>query len=183
MGTALVLVRHGETSWNAEGRLQGQTDIPLNDVGRAQARAAGIELSGRSWDVVVSSTLGRAVETAELIGSTLGVEPVDQLGDLCERHYGKAEGHLVKGLPRPDIDDLLLSAEPEAEVSRRGIAALCELLGRHEGKKIVAVAHGTLIRLTLDAISDGPPMKIMRNGEIAEVDVAALRRHMEMARP
>lgn len=178
MSTTLVLVRHGETAWNAEGRLQGQTDIPLNDLGREQARIAGAALAGRSWDIVVSSTLGRAIETAELIGSELGLGLSDRMSQLRERHYGKAEGHLVRDLPREEIDELLESAEPEDQVSRRGLEALCSLLERHEGKNIIAVAHGTLIRLTLNAINDGPPMKIMRNGQTVQVDVEALRQHM-----
>lgn len=178
MSTTLVLVRHGETAWNAEGRLQGQTDIPLNDVGREQARTAGTELAAQSWDIVVASTLGRAIETAELIGNELGLELSERMSQLRERHYGKAEGFLVRYLPRDEIDELLGTAEPEDQVTRRGLEALHSLIERHEGKRIVAVAHGTLIRLTLDALSDGPPMKIMRNGQTVQVDVEALRRHM-----
>lgn len=181
MSTTLVLVRHGETAWNAEGRLQGQTDIPLNDNGREQARTAGVALAGRSWDLVVSSTLGRAIETAELIGSELGLELSDRMSQLRERHYGRAEGHLVRDLPREEIDELLESAEPEEQVTRRGLEALCSLLERHEGKNIIAVAHGTLIRLTLNSINEGPPMKIMRNGQAVQVDVEALRQHMASA--
>lgn len=178
MNTTLVLVRHGETAWNAEGRMQGQTDIPLNDFGRAQAHTAGTELSDQDWNVVISSTLGRAVETAQIIAGELGLELSERLSQLQERHYGAAEGHLVRDLPRSEIDALLLSAEPEADVTRRGLEALHDLVQRHAGKRIIAVAHGTLIRLTLDALNDGPPMKIMRNGQVVEVDVAALREHM-----
>ena len=183
MSTTLVLVRHGETAWNAEGRLQGQTDIPLNDVGREQARVAGMELSAQAWDVVVSSTLGRAVETAQLIGAQLGLELSERLSGLSERHYGKAEGHRVRDLPREEIDRLLESAELEDLVIRRGLEALLGLVERYEGQRIVAVAHGTLIRLTLDAFSAGPPMKIMRNGQTVQVDVQALRQHMATVNP
>lgn len=176
MSATLVLVRHGETDWNAEGRLQGQTDIPLNDRGRAQARAAGNELSATTWDVLVSSTLSRAKETAELIGENLGMAPDETMEGLRERHYGNAEGRQVRELPREEIDILLRSAEPEQDVARRGIAALHELVLRHEGKNIVAVAHGTLIRLTLDAIGGGAKTRILRNGQIVEVDLALLQK-------
>lgn len=65
--TTFALVRHGQTDWNAQRRLQGSTDIPLNDVGRGQARAAVAVLSGYEWDAIVSSPLSRAAETADLI--------------------------------------------------------------------------------------------------------------------
>ena len=181
MSETLVLVRHGETAWNAEGRLQGQTDIPLNDTGREQALAAGRELAGSPWDVLVSSTLGRAVETARHIGRSVGLEPGEEIDGLCERHYGNAEGKVVRDLPREEIDVLLRSAEPEAAVAGRGIAALNDLLLRHEGKNIIAVAHGTLIRLVLDALAPGRRTPLLRNGQAVEVDVAALRRHLAAA--
>ena len=181
MSATLVLVRHGETDWNAEGRLQGQTDIPLNEVGREQARAAGRELAGSTWDVLVSSTLGRAMETAELIGENLGLPLGETMAGLQERHYGNAEGREVHALPRVEIDILLRSAEPEEKVAQRGIAALHELVLRHEGKNIVAVAHGTLIRLTLDAIKGGAKTRILRNGQVVEVDIALLHEFMRTA--
>ncbi|NQD89088.1 histidine phosphatase family protein, partial [Paenarthrobacter sp. CM16] len=65
--TTFALVRHGQTDWNAERRLQGSTDIPLNDVGREQAREAVAFLSDQQWDTVVASPLSRAAETAEII--------------------------------------------------------------------------------------------------------------------
>ena len=181
MSATLVLVRHGETAWNAEGRLQGQTDIPLNDLGREQAHVAGRELGSGSWDVLVSSSLGRAVETAELIGRNLGLALTERLEGLQERSYGQAEGEVVRDLPRARIDELLQSAEPEEKVATRGLAVLHELIQRHEGRNIIAVAHGTLIRLALDTISDGPKRPIMRNGEIVHVDVNKLREHFREA--
>lgn len=181
MSATLVLVRHGETAWNAEGRLQGQTDIPLNDLGRQQAHAAGQELAGQDWDVLVSSTLGRAAETAELIGQNLGLALTGRMSGLQERHYGDAEGRVVYDLPREEIDMLLRSAEPEEHVAKRGISTLNELLVRHEGQNIIAVAHGTLIRLTLDALAGGARHKTPRNGQVVEVDIEMLQQHLVTA--
>ncbi|RAX49102.1 histidine phosphatase family protein [Arthrobacter sp. AQ5-05] len=181
MSATLVLVRHGETAWNAEGRLQGQTDIPLNDLGREQAHVVGQELGSGSWDVLVSSSLERAVETAELIGQNLGLALTEKLDGLQERNYGQAEGELVRHLPRERIDQLLQSAEPEDAVATRGLAVLHELIQRHEGRNIIAVAHGTLIRLALDTISGGPSRPIMRNGEVVHVDVHKLCEHFREA--
>ncbi|MET0318796.1 MAG: histidine phosphatase family protein, partial [Rhodococcus fascians] len=81
--TFLALVRHGETDWNLHGRLQGSSDIPLNDTGRAQAREAVYELSDHSWDLLVSSPLSRAAETADIIGSHLGISRTATYPDLA----------------------------------------------------------------------------------------------------
>lgn len=177
MSAALVLVRHGETAWNAEGRLQGQTDIPLNDLGRAQAHAAGQRLGADPWDILVSSTLGRAVETAELIGQNLGLALTERITGLQERNYGDAEGEVVRDLPRPQIDALLGSGEPEDQVAHRALLVLHDLVQRHEGRRIIAVAHGTLIRLVLDVITGGAKSTILRNGESLHVDVRRLQDH------
>lgn len=173
MGTRIALVRHGETAWNAEGRLQGQTDIPLNEAGRAQARDAGKRLTEHdgAWGALVSSPLGRAVETAELIGAQLGLEAVEPIVGLQERHYGDGEGRAVVGMPRPQIDELLLTAEPEVEVVDRALAALAGLIREHPGTDLVVVAHGTLIRLVMSALQDATHSRL-KNGEIVLTDAS-----------
>ncbi|MBU4466013.1 MAG: histidine phosphatase family protein [Actinobacteria bacterium] len=93
--TFLTLVRHGETDWNRDRRIQGTTDIPLNDTGRQQARDAAILLRTQLDDVpltVVSSDLSRARETAEIIAAELGVAGPRVYPALRERAYGEAEG-------------------------------------------------------------------------------------------
>jgi probable phosphoglycerate mutase len=151
-GGALVLVRHGETDWNAAGRLQGRTDIELNDVGRAQAREAGAALAGGGWDLLVSSPLQRAVETARIIGATAGLELELTLPGLLERDYGHSEGEYLNGLSEPEMTRIFGAAEAEDTVAERGIAALRGLVREHPGRRIIAVAHGTLIRLTMSAL-------------------------------
>lgn len=149
--TTFALVRHGQTDWNAERRLQGATDIPLNDVGRGQARDAVAALSAQDWDVVVSSPLGRAAETADIIAAGLGLTVARRLPGLMERGYGKAEG-LQAG---PELDALRIpggfeGAETEESTAARGLAALESLAEEFSGQRVLVVAHGTLIRLTLD---------------------------------
>ena len=94
--TTLILVRHGETDWNRDRRIQGSTDIPLNDTGRQQARDAGAALREQlgldAPVVVVSSDLSRARETAEIIARELGTRVSRLYPDLRERAYGEAEG-------------------------------------------------------------------------------------------
>ncbi len=173
MDAQIALVRHGQTEWNAEGRLQGQVDIPLNRQGRAQARTAGAELISIQWDVLVSSPLGRAVETASLLGADLGLEISERLPDLMERNYGAGEGRVVLGMSREKIDAILETAEPEAMVAARGIRALGHLVTAHPGMNLVVVAHGTLLRLTLEAVLGRPHPRI-RNCEAVLLNVSDL---------
>ncbi|HWX09771.1 MAG TPA: histidine phosphatase family protein, partial [Gaiellaceae bacterium] len=83
----LLLVRHGETDWNAEGRLQGHTDRPLNEHGRRQAHALAERLAGDDIAAVYASDLARARETAEILGAKLGL-PVSRDAGLRERDWG-----------------------------------------------------------------------------------------------
>jgi len=89
--TTLLLVRHGETDWNADGRLQGQTDRPLSDFGRRQARQLADELAGEELEAIYASDLSRARETAEIIGDRLGLATVLD-PDLREKDWGTWEG-------------------------------------------------------------------------------------------
>lgn len=148
--TTFALVRHGQTDWNAEGRLQGSTDIPLNDVGRGQARAAVAALSGYEWDAVVSSPLSRAAETADIIAAGLGISVARRVPELAERSFGPAEGLQDS----PELDALRIpggfrGAEGEDEAARRGLAALEALAEEFHGRRVLAVAHGTLLRVSL----------------------------------
>jgi len=148
--TTFALIRHGQTDWNAERRLQGSTDIPLNDVGRGQARDAVAVVSAYEWDAIVSSPLSRAAETADLIAAGLGLPVVRRLPELSERSFGPAEG-LQAG---PDLDALRIEggfrgAESEDEAADRGLTALEALAGEFRGGRVLVVAHGTLLRVSL----------------------------------
>jgi probable phosphoglycerate mutase len=148
--TTLALVRHGQTDWNAQRRLQGSTDIPLNDVGRGQARDAVAALSGYEWDAIVSSPLSRAAETADLIAAGLGLSVARRVPELTERSFGPAEG-LQDG---PELDGLRIpdgfrGAESEDEAASRGLASLEALAEEFRGRRVLVVAHGTLIRVSL----------------------------------
>jgi probable phosphoglycerate mutase len=88
--TRLCIVRHGETAWNAEHRVQGQLDIPLNDLGLRQAQAVGRVLGAERFDVIYSSDLSRALQTARPTASALGMKILEDR-NLRERHYGMFE--------------------------------------------------------------------------------------------
>jgi probable phosphoglycerate mutase len=149
--TTLALVRHGQTDWNAQRRLQGSTDIPLNDVGRGQARDAVAVLQDYQWDAVVSSPLSRAAETANLIAAGLGLSVDRRVPELAERSFGPAEG-LQAG---PELEALrtpdggFRGAESEDAAASRGLAALEALAEEFRGRRVLVVAHGTLLRVSL----------------------------------
>jgi probable phosphoglycerate mutase len=148
--TTFALVRHGQTDWNAERRLQGATDIPLNDVGRGQARDAVAVLAPYQWDAIVSSPLSRAAETADLIAEGLGLTVARRVPELTERSFGPAEG-MQAG---PELEALRVpggfkGAESEDEAATRGLAALEALAEEFRGQRLLVVTHGTLLRVTL----------------------------------
>ncbi|WP_346926045.1 histidine phosphatase family protein [uncultured Arthrobacter sp.] len=148
--TTFALIRHGQTDWNAQRRLQGSTDIPLNDVGRGQARVAVENLAGSDWDAIVSSPLSRAAETADLIAAGLGLTVARRVPDLTERSFGPAEG-MQDG---PELDALrtpggFRGAEGEDEAAGRGLAALEALAEEFRGGRVLVVTHGSLLRVSL----------------------------------
>src|SRR5688572_566464 len=95
---SFYFLRHGETDWNVEGRVQGHTDTPLNENGRAQARAAIYILKKHKIDRIVSSTLNRAFETAQIVNAVLNL-PIETDERLCERNFG-----VYEGLVGPEIE-------------------------------------------------------------------------------
>src|SRR5512145_1907871 len=92
--TTICIIRHGETDWNSSGRLQGCEDIELNELGRLQAARLAAYLSKQKWDVIISSPLKRAYETARIIASHLSLPEIEQMEGLRERDYGAASGLL-----------------------------------------------------------------------------------------
>ena len=148
--TTFALVRHGQTDWNAQRRLQGSTDIPLNDVGRGQAHDAVAVLSGYEWDAIVSSPLSRAAETADLIAAGLGLTVTRRVPQLTERCYGPAEG-MENG---PELDALRIpggfrGAEEEYRAAKRGLTSLEALAEEFRGGRVLVVTHGSLLRVSL----------------------------------
>lgn len=160
----VALVRHGETDWNVEGRLQGSSDIPLNDIGRSQARTAAAALADDSWDTLVSSPLSRASETADIIGHVIGLTRSADHEDLMERRFGRAEG--MTGYEAwaywPDGD--YPGAESHDALAERGRRRLDLLADENPGRSLVAVAHGGIIRAVLRSITGHPAPRIANAG-------------------
>jgi len=153
--TRLVAIRHGETAWNRDTRIQGQTDIPLSQHGHWQAEQTAQALAGESIDVVYTSDLIRASQTAQSIVQVLSTPMVSDAG-LRERHFGRFEGM---------THDEIMSAHPEEGRLWRGrdpayapdggetlevfyarvLEATCALAAQHVGQTIALVAHGGVL--------------------------------------
>jgi broad specificity phosphatase PhoE len=150
--TNFFLVRHGETDWNRLGRIQGATDIPLNDTGRDQARATGEKMQGRKWDVIISSPLSRALETASIIASCIGLPEPTPVQDIVERNYGEAEGMTGPELEAFYPDDTPVPGrETRDAVKVRVLAAMHSIAAANKGKNVIIVAHGGVIRAVLQS--------------------------------
>lgn len=142
---AFWFLRHGETDWNARNLSQGNVDIPLNEVGLAQARTAAGLLANRGICSVVSSPLSRAHDTARIVGEQIG-HPVEVEDGLREVAFGVQEGQpmahwfddWVAGLFTPE------GAETFPDLRARAIAAVARALSRPA--PVLVVAHGALFR-------------------------------------
>lgn len=139
--TRLLLVRHGETDWNADGRLQGQTDRPLSDFGRQQARRLAAELATEDFEAIYSSDLARARETAEIVGARLEL-PVSFDPDLREKDWGTWEG-----LTAVERDRVEFAGESTEAHQERILRALERISERHPGDgNVLVVTHGGSMR-------------------------------------
>ncbi len=174
MDTALVLIRHGLTDWNLAGRLQGRTDIPLNDTGRGQARGAGRELVGQDFSLILASPLGRAQETAALIAEELNAETGQPVPDLIERGFGPLEGRIMAEVSDEESVSLQSQLEPIDDILRRAIPALIDLSVEHAGKKVAVVSHGATMRAIRDALAGTKLPRGVENGEIIQINIQRL---------
>jgi probable phosphoglycerate mutase len=153
--TRICLVRHGETEWNAEGRVQGQTDIPLSSVGRAQARATALALASHDFSAIYCSDLMRVRQTAEPAARRLAL-PVVLDAELRERHYGVFECMLYSEVrvryPQqyarfrdkdPDFD--FETGESLRAFFERSLAAVTRIAAGHPGEHVLVFTHGGVL--------------------------------------
>jgi broad specificity phosphatase PhoE len=158
----LLLVRHGQSTWNREHRIQGQLDPPLSDEGRRQAELVGQRLAGRRLAGLYSSDLKRAFQTSEAVESMTGLNPEPMAG-LREIYLGEWEGlrteELAERFPEawarwneePDWD-LVPGGEGAALFETRVVAALDAIFARHHHGDVVVVTHGGVIQIALHRI-------------------------------
>lgn len=196
MSTTILLIRHGETPWNAERRLQGHIDIPLNDVGLRQASAVGQALAGEPLAAVLASDLQRARQTAQAVAD-LHALPVQADPLLRERCYGAFEGLLYADIAAQypheyaqwqarQIDAVMPSGERQAESFRqfyaRANAAIARWARQYDGQTIAIVAHGGVLecayREAVGMTLDSPRDFEVRNASVNRFSYADGKLHL-----
>lgn len=152
----IYLVRHGETDWNLAGRLQGSTDIPLNEQGKQSAlkTAQYFKANGIAISTIMTSPLMRARQTAQIIADVLAIPVIEQQA-LTERCFGEAEGLTAKErvLKFPDQD--IPGLEDIQVVRQRVWNVLQTLATTNADESIIIVSHGGVINAILSILSNG----------------------------
>jgi 2,3-bisphosphoglycerate-dependent phosphoglycerate mutase len=157
MSTRICFIRHGETDWNVAKRIQGQTDIPLNDTGRSQALAMAFNAAHYDFSAVYSSDLGRARDTAKMVAERRGLE-VNALPQLRERHFGIFQGLTAEeGLQRypaahacykaRDLDYDFETGESLLRFAERVKEAVDYLTKHHSEQTIAVVSHAGVLEV------------------------------------
>ncbi|MDH5206477.1 MAG: histidine phosphatase family protein [Hylemonella sp.] len=189
--TELILIRHGETDWNRELRFQGQVDVPLNEIGQAQARRVAQRLAAEQIDVLVSSDLVRAQQTARPVAEQCKVPglSVPQLDTgLREQSFGLVDGMRVPDIKaahaqawqqwiRFDADFAFEGGESTRQFHARVMAALRALVQQHSNKTLAVVTHGGVLDMvyrTARALPlSGPRQSDIPNAGLNRVRVSA----------
>lgn len=148
----VLAIRHGETTWNVDTRIQGQLDVGLNDTGRWQASRLGEALAAEPITTIYASDLGRAFETAQHVGRATGAPVVADIG-LRERHFGEFQGKTFAEIEAalPEQARLWRTRDPRfapaggeslLQLRERVVATAERLAAQHPGELIVLVGHG-----------------------------------------
>ncbi|TME69666.1 MAG: histidine phosphatase family protein [Chloroflexi bacterium] len=162
----LVLIRHGQSTWNREHRIQGQLDPPLSEDGRRQAELLAARLARRTFAAHFASDLKRAFETAEIIGAAVGMRPVPEAA-LREIYLGEWEGlrtdeiaarypeAWARWVEEPDWN-IVPGGEREAEFDARVGQAIDQILAQHSRGDVLVVTHGGVIQVALHRVVGKP---------------------------
>jgi glucosyl-3-phosphoglycerate phosphatase len=182
--TRLLLWRHGLTDWNASGRVQGQLNSDLSDVGRGQAEAAAGRLSAYHPDLLISSDLRRAADTAGALSAVTGLD-IEYDVRLRERHHGVWQGltgtEIAARWPeeyerwRAGLPVRGLGVEDLDEVGKRMVDALQDAAARAPGGTVVLVSHGAAIRRSVGAMLGWPEPVVRALGAIGNCHWVELR--------
>jgi 2,3-bisphosphoglycerate-dependent phosphoglycerate mutase len=181
--TRIVAIRHGETTWNAEKRIQGQLDTPLSELGRWQAEQAGLALAQEQFDAIYASDLQRAFHTAQAIAQHHGLPVIGHEG-LRERHFGSFQGLTWSEIQErwPDAslswqqrDRWFNPGEGESLVvfGQRVVSAVHAIAGAHPGQHILLAAHGGVMDV-LYRHANGLAIEAPRNWELGNAAINRL---------
>ena len=162
----IYLVRHGETEWNADGIIQGHSDIPLNKNGERQAEKLGKKLNSIDFDAVFSSDLVRAKKTAEIVTSGKKINIITSIA-LRERDFGSYEGKHFSLLSKDETNELIslydhkekkreeLGVETDRSLEARFVPYIKKICHQNLDKKVLLVTHGGIMRWFLMYIKFG----------------------------
>lgn len=161
--THLGLFRHGQTDWNINFLLQGVTDIPMNETGIEQIKLAAKAIKAEDWDVILTSPLTRAKQTAEIIASQNGFSEIIEHQLLIERSFGEAEGlsHEQWKAKYSNLDEIP-GGESRTQLAERSELLLQTISQDLVGKRVLAISHGALIRTLISIASNN---ELPRDGE------------------
>lgn len=189
MNTAhICIIRHGETDWNKRGILQGWLDVPINAQGQEQAQQMALALYEAGIDVVWSSPLVRALETAKIIAATLQLSPPSVHDGLKERNFGA-----IQGIPKDELAELnpaqleqILRRNPAAqfvggesmdEFADRVLGAITAIGKSNQGKRVLLVTHGWVLDVVTRHVSGFPRDTVLpvkpKNGDSVWIKVSA----------
>ena len=187
----VIVVRHGETEWNASKRIQGQKDIELNDEGREQASQTAQKILDKKIDLIITSSLKRAKETAQIINSFFNV-PVIEEPRIMERSFGDNEGKTKTEIDEMKKQNPLIeeswdyvknveynNVERVQDFFRRVYSFLDEMIEKYRGQNILIVTHGGVTipmhcyfnRIPLETVHNSSQMPKLKNCDFVEYDV------------
>lgn len=180
-----LVIRHGETEWNRQGKIQGFLDSPLTKLGIAQARAAAKSLKGFTCHALYSSDLSRAIQTAAFIASELQVKVTPE-ARLRERNLGVMQGlsldeikihypEVARKFIAKDLDYVFPGGESFRQTYERSVAIFKEIAANHQNEQIVVVTHGgildNLFRMVLNIPLNIPRKYSLKNTSINKFSV------------
>jgi len=181
--TRLFVIRHGETAWNLETRIQGHIDIPLNDKGRWQAERLALALQDEGIEAIYSSDLLRAQHTAEAIARATGL-PLTLDTALRERHFGRLEGKTQEEVAALWPEEALRwrqrdpaygpeGGETLQDFYARCVDAITRLASQHPGQAIALVAHGGVLDCFYRA-ANRVPVEVPRSWKVTNASINRL---------
>lgn len=171
----ICIIRHGQTDWNKLRKIQGQTDNPLNDQGRAEARKVASHLLNNNpkWDYLYTSPLARALETGTIIAGALNLPKPIILNGLKERNFGEFEGTTINDQTFPTImKEQVHGLESKQALQIRVKQAIGEIYKQHPHGKILITTHSHFIKGLLSTIKpDFDFAQLLYNGSLSYFEV------------
>lgn len=151
--TEICFVRHGQTDWNLQGYIQGRENNPLNEIGIQQARETAKFLKEQKWDIIISSPLIRAYETAKEIAKETSISSVILDNHFLERNFGEVSGKPVHVYLESSQNQIWPGFETDKEIMARVWSGMEAVLREYAGKRIIIVAHAHAIKAFLTQIA------------------------------